>query len=162
VRERSRSSANAEASSTGLPESVLALAHRYLHVRSEIFGGFEVMPHILIVDDDSEWSESAAEWLGQCGYSVSRAPNGLAGLHHLSRQPADLVIVDMMMPMMSGAEMLTELRRLPRLRATPVVAVSAMKDAFPPAGDEGPAATLLKPITGPDLRDVVARLLKPT
>lgn len=116
------------------------------------------MPHILIVDDDREWSESVAELLSEWGYTVSTAPNGLAGLHLLTRHPADLVIIDMVMPMMSGAEMLAELRKLPRLAATPVVAVTAMKNALP-TGEVGPIATLLKPISGPQLRDAVTRLL---
>jgi two-component system chemotaxis family response regulator WspR len=119
------------------------------------------MPHILIVDDDREWSESAAELLAELGYSVSTAPNGLAGLHLLAREPADLVILDMVMPMMSGAEMLAELRRLPRLRSTPVVAVTAMKEALPAAGEVAPTATLMKPIDGPSLRALVTRLLEP-
>jgi CheY-like chemotaxis protein len=119
------------------------------------------MPRILIVDDDSDWAEAAAEWLSESGHGVSTAPNGLAGLHLLAREPADLVIVDMMMPLMSGPELLAEIRRLPRLVTTPVVAVSASKDAFPPADESGPVATLMKPIDGPRLRDLVTRLLKP-
>jgi CheY-like chemotaxis protein len=119
------------------------------------------MPRILIVDDDSDWAEAAAEWLSESGHEVSTAPNGLAGLHLLAREPADLVIVDMMMPLMSGPELLAEIRRLPRLVTTPVVAVSASKDAFPPADESGPVATLMKPIDGPRLRDLVTRLLKP-
>ena len=119
------------------------------------------MAHILIVDDDSEWSQAVSELLGEWGYSVATAPNGLAGLHLLARQPADLVIVDMQMPMMSGAEMLAELRKLPRLEATPVVAVSANKGAFA-SGELDANATLLKPINAPVLRDVLSRLLTST
>lgn len=117
------------------------------------------MAHILIVDDDSEWSQAASELLGEWGYSVATAPNGLAGLHLLAREPADLVIVDMQMPMMSGAELLAELRKLPRLEATPVVAVSAMKDAFT-STELDASATLMKPISPPVLREVLTRLLK--
>jgi CheY-like chemotaxis protein len=81
------------------------------------------MNDILVVDDDLLTRSLVSEWLTQAGYSVRQAEDGEAALTMLRSEPARLLITDMQMPRLSGAETLAVLRReLPML---PVIAMSA-------------------------------------
>jgi CheY-like chemotaxis protein len=75
-------------------------------------------PRILVVEDDDGLKENLAELLRLEGYHVGTAANGLQGMKaHLSFRP-ELVITDVVMPIMDGVEMVRQLRqRDPRLRA---------------------------------------------
>ena len=84
------------------------------------------MREILVVDDDVDTREMLREVLQLDGYRVALAANGRDALERLRSGPAPaLVLLDVMMPVMSGAELLTELRRDPRFARMPVVLVSA-------------------------------------
>jgi CheY-like chemotaxis protein len=84
------------------------------------------MAEILVVDDDVDTREMFRQTLELDGYRVALAANGHEALERLrcGLSPA-LVLLDIMMPVMNGAEMLTELRRDPRFTRTPVVLISA-------------------------------------
>ncbi|MFZ5586384.1 MAG: response regulator [Thermodesulfobacteriota bacterium] len=75
-------------------------------------------PRVLVVEDEEGLKENLAELLGLEGYHVSTAANGLMGLRaHLSFRP-ELVITDVVMPIMDGVEMVRQLRaRDPNLKA---------------------------------------------
>jgi CheY-like chemotaxis protein len=75
-------------------------------------------PRVLIVEDEDGLRENLADLLGLEGYHVKTAPNGVQGLGaHLSFRP-ELVITDVVMPIMDGVEMVRQLRqRDPQLRA---------------------------------------------
>ncbi len=85
------------------------------------------MKTILLVEDDDSIREAYAEILTSEGYAVVEAENGrvalekLQAMHHLP----SLVLLDMMMPEMTGAELLDALHESHRLAAMPVVLVSA-------------------------------------
>ena len=84
------------------------------------------MREILVVDDDVDTREMLREVLELDGYRVALAANGRDALERLRSGLAPaLVLLDVMMPVMSGAELLTELRRDPRFARMPVVLVSA-------------------------------------
>ena len=80
---------------------------------------------ILVVDDDSEASEILAELLSQKGYTVARAENGRQALDYLTHAKPGLIILDLMMPEMSGWEFRERQQNDPRLKSIPVVVVSA-------------------------------------
>jgi CheY-like chemotaxis protein len=85
-------------------------------------------PHtILIVDDEFSIVETLGEILTWEGYAVVMAPNGRAALEEIQRAAPDLVILDFMMPIMDGLEMLRELRRDPRHEKLPVILMSAAR-----------------------------------
>jgi len=65
---------------------------------------------ILIVDDELTTAEALALILEDEGYRVTRASNGQQGLQRALENRPDLVILDFMMPVMSGAEMAQKLR----------------------------------------------------
>jgi CheY-like chemotaxis protein len=84
--------------------------------------------HILLVDDDSDLREALAELLVDEGFQVTQAANGQDALESLEEQKADLIVLDYMMPVMSGPEFRAQQRARPRLAAIPVLLLSAAKD----------------------------------
>jgi len=70
--------------------------------------------------------ETMAMFLLRLGYEVQTAQNGQQGLQMLKKQPCDLLVLDVMMPIMNGFQMLEEVRRDPALKTIPVVMVTAL------------------------------------
>jgi CheY-like chemotaxis protein len=81
--------------------------------------------HVLVVDDDADIRESLAHVLAEEGYQVSEAANGLQALAEMERGHPDVVLLDLMMPVMDGWKTLEILRRTPRHAGVPVVILSA-------------------------------------
>ena len=69
------------------------------------------MASILIIDDEESVRALLRLALEAAGYEVTEAANGRQGLERYRLRPTDLVIVDMLMPVMSGLDMLLELTR---------------------------------------------------
>lgn len=78
--------------------------------------------HILIIDDDMYIGNMEEEVLTKEGYSVSRAYSGTEALLMLSDIKPDLILLDLMLPGLSGEEV------LPKIRNIPVIVVSAKAD----------------------------------
>jgi len=66
---------------------------------------------ILLVEDDPHLRKKWARLLSQHGMEVTEAENGHAAMEQMQRQPADVVITDMVMPEMDGVETIVALRR---------------------------------------------------
>jgi CheY-like chemotaxis protein len=80
---------------------------------------------ILVVDDNADLRENLVECLELEGYSVGAASDGARALALLAADPLpDLIIIDMMMPGMTGRELVARLRADPRLRALRLVLAS--------------------------------------
>jgi len=82
---------------------------------------------ILVVEDNPDMSRFLAEALG-AEWDVECAADGQEGLEAALRLEPDLIVTDMMMPRLSGDELLRELRRHPETEATPVVVLTAKAD----------------------------------
>lgn len=67
--------------------------------------------HVLIVDDEAGVRELLGDALRVAGYSVSAAPDGMSALTALRTAPADLLIIDINMPVLDGFELLEQLRK---------------------------------------------------
>lgn len=107
--------------------------------------------NILIVEDDPDILSSLAEVLREEQFDVETAANGYQALARLEAQKPDLILLDLMMPMMDGWKFLEVARqRFPRMR-TPVVLLSAVHDLPAEARRLGVDAYLAKPF---DLDDV--------
>lgn len=123
--------------------------------------GFSV---ILVVDDDEAVVTVMASVLRNSGHVVATAVDGAEGLEVFEREAAaiDLVITDLNMPRMNGAEMATEIRR--RDPEVPVLVVSGMysedQDKRPDGGRLF-AEALSKPFTVSQLLGMVERHLPP-
>ncbi len=80
------------------------------------------MYHILIIDDDSHINEMLNELLKNEGYNVSSAYSGTEARMLLNTESYDLILLDLMLPGLTGEEL------LPLIKDTPVIVVSAKAD----------------------------------
>jgi CheY-like chemotaxis protein len=82
---------------------------------------------ILVIDDNEDARDLLGGALRGDGYCVCEAENGRDALDQLEAmsQPPSLLLLDMMMPVMSGPELLQALHEHPRLASVPVVILSA-------------------------------------
>ena len=83
---------------------------------------------VLIVDDEADIREAMADYLEQNGYRVSQAADGAEGLELAIKDKPDVILLDLMMPVMDGHAMLDKLRQDPWGRNAKVVIMSAMDD----------------------------------
>ena len=113
---------------------------------------------VLIVDDEFGLADIAADLLRDAGYDVVIAINGKIGLANLRAHPADLVIVDLMMPVMDGVEMIREMKADPALAEIPVILMTALPEAS--RNNTLADAVLLKPFALKLLLDTMNRLLE--
>ena len=80
---------------------------------------------ILIIEDDRHIAEGLQLNLKLKGYQVSIAPDGPTGLQDWKTLQPDLIVLDLDMPVMSGWDMLQQLKADPAIRDTRVVVVTA-------------------------------------
>lgn len=115
---------------------------------------------LLVVDDDREIREVVGSLLESEGYEVRLAEHGLDALAQLDSFAADLVLLDVRMPVMDGAEFVRRLRdRL--AQPPPIVLMSAYTDLASTAADLGVRYILQKPFPLDRLFDEVAALTRP-
>ncbi len=120
---------------------------------------FEMAPkRILIVEDDFMIRETIAELLREEGYEITCAPNGLEALRLLADgAPPDLILLDLMMPIMNGWELRHALALDPRLAHIPVVVISAGSTGSERASAMGADGFLPKPFEMQSLLATVGR-----
>jgi two-component system response regulator MprA len=112
-------------------------------------------PRLLVVDDDPDVRDSLERALGYAGFTVETARDGADAILSQGRSPADLIILDVLMPMMNGLEACRELRR--KGDDTPVLVLTA-KDTVDDRVDgleAGADDYLMKPFA---LRELLARV----
>lgn len=115
--------------------------------------------HILVVDDDDDLRTTLAEMLEDEGFRVTQAASGREALQRLTTDPADLIMLDYMMPEMSGPEFREEQRARGDVGHVPVVVLTAAS-ALSDLARMAPDAVVRKPFeVGELLRciDEVAR-----
>lgn len=86
------------------------------------------MARILVVDDEHWCRVPLAKLLEFEGHETTMAADGVAALDALDDGPADLVLLDMMMPRMDGIGFLEEIRKRPEFDALPVILFTASRD----------------------------------
>jgi CheY-like chemotaxis protein len=98
---------------------------------------------ILVAEDDAGIRESVEECLATEGHEVFSVENGAEALEWLAREPLpDVVVLDLVMPIMNGTEFLAHVRADPRLARLPVVLMTA---AMPGGNVPMPRADTLLP-----------------
>ena len=90
--------------------------------------GKAMSKRILVVDDDEMCRSLAAMFLTKAGYQVEKLAGGQECIDYLKEQPADLILLDVMMPQLSGPETLAVLRREKLCENTPVLFLSASEN----------------------------------
>lgn len=117
------------------------------------------MKSILVVDDELGSAEVLALILGEEGYRAASAVNGRLALEMAKDAPPDLVIADLMMPVMTGAELARALRADAAFDHTRIVINSGLPEATVREQFDGYDAFLRKPYTVDALLALVKRLL---
>ena len=92
------------------------------------------MKTVLVVDDEYDLLESICAALEIEGYRLVSAANGRAALEVLQATRPDLVITDVMMPYVSGYELLDRMYRMPGFEAVPSLLMSAIDPRSHPQG----------------------------
>ena len=118
---------------------------------------------ILVAEDDPSIARLIAYNLAQDGHLLTLVVDGVAALQALRELPADLLILDLLLPLRSGWQVLRDLRSRiePRFTALPVLVVSALACArLERELEQGGAQRLLgKPFSVTELRETVHDLL---
>ena len=83
------------------------------------------MSQILVVEDDADIAALVAHYLERAGHRVDRLTSGAEVLPRLRRAPADLVILDLMLPGMDGLLVCQAMRSDPAIAAIPIIMVTA-------------------------------------
>jgi CheY-like chemotaxis protein len=101
---------------------------------------------VLVVDDDSSIRRMIVAALRRDGYAFSEAANGKEALDIMRQEHPSLVVLDLMMPIVSGWDVLRERAAEPELQSIPVIIVSANRGPeLASAIDKGICAFLPKP-----------------
>lgn len=82
------------------------------------------MKTILVVEDEFDVQQVVADVLRDEGYEVSVCSTGREALHRLSEFRPDVVLMDVMMPVLSGLQVLEVMRKTPGLDQVPVILMS--------------------------------------
>jgi DNA-binding response OmpR family regulator len=117
---------------------------------------------VMIIEDEHESAELFAEMMRVGGYRVLKMYSGASALSTLAREKPDAVILDIMLPDVSGLEVLHGMRGEPALAGTPVIIVSAkaMPTDVKNGLEAGASLYLTKPVTFRDLKEAVDRLTR--
>ena len=102
---------------------------------------------LLIVEDDADIRESLGELLAAEGFTVCVADNGRTALDALAIDPLpDVILLDLMMPIMSGEQFRVAQLAEPRIADIPIVIMSAARELTQTAQRLGASGVLKKPI----------------
>ncbi|HEY8446166.1 MAG TPA: response regulator [Thermomicrobiales bacterium] len=110
---------------------------------------------ILVVDDDAAIRELLCDLLDSEGYEVAEATNGAEAVEAVRANPPAAVLMDLMMPICSGAEATAILKGDPRTAHVPILAMSAGRNLASIAGDIPVDGFVAKPF---DLTALIATL----
>jgi len=125
-------------------------------------GAGSVRGRLLVVDDSASNRNSLRRRLERQGYAVEEAPSGDVALDRIATEPFDIVLLDILMPVMDGFTVLDRMRRDRRMRAVPVVVVSAAGelDRVVRAIEMGADDYVFKPFNPVLLRSRIGALLE--
>jgi CheY-like chemotaxis protein len=117
------------------------------------------MTTVLVVDDEPLIAMVLKEALEDENYRVLTAANGKQGLERLIEERADVVLLDIMMPVMSGPAMLRAMAAHPNLRGIPAIILSSLPEVTIRAKTDSVAAVLQKPYTTEEVVRTITRVL---
>lgn len=116
---------------------------------------------IIIIEDEPDTAEMYAEMMRISGYQVVKFYGGVEAVAQVAEQEPSAVVLDLMMPDLSGLEVLHFMQKDPQLANVPVIIVSAK--TLPSDIEEGLAAGaafyLTKPVSFSDLKLAIERVI---
>jgi DNA-binding response OmpR family regulator len=114
---------------------------------------------VLLIEDEPNIAEAIRFLLTRDGLRVSHAAEGAAALQLMRQDPPDLVILDHMLPGMSGLEILTTVRADPRSRDLPVMMLTARGRDRVMAEEAGADRFMTKPFSNAEILAEVRAML---
>lgn len=114
----------------------------------------DVIGTVLVVEDEPDMAFLIRMFLRQGGYEVVEASHGVIALDRIEEATPDLVVTDLMMPVMSGRELIARLRSDTARATIPILAISAN-----PNGAAEADAVLRKPFGSKELLERVRTLI---
>lgn len=124
----------------------------------------ETLDHdgVLVVDDNAHNVELLMAYLEDLGGPVRAAHDGMEAIASIDREPPDLILLDIMMPRMSGFQVCEQIKAKPATRDIPVIMVTALNEAgdVERALDAGADDFLTKPVNKLELITRVKSLLR--
>lgn len=117
---------------------------------------------VIVVEDEPDAAELFAEMMRVSGYRVLKIYSSTPAISLISKEQPDVVILDIMMPDISGLEVLRFMRRDPNLKSIPVIVVSArsMPSDIKEGLEAGATIYLTKPVGYLDLKKSVDQVLQ--
>lgn len=115
---------------------------------------------VVIIEDEPDAAEMLGEMMRVSGFRVVKSYTSNSALNLISSEMPDVVILDIMMPDISGLDVLRSMQQEPKLADIPVVVVSAksMSSDIKIGMDAGASAYLTKPVGFLDLKETIYRV----
>jgi DNA-binding response OmpR family regulator len=88
----------------------------------------DAMPHVTIIEDEPDIAGLLAHCFACEGFQVSTAGDGQSGLELVRLHSPDLIVLDLLLPNLSGWEVFRSLKASPEIQMTPVIILSANSD----------------------------------
>lgn len=122
----------------------------------------EAQKTVIVVEDETDAAEMFAEMMRVSGFRVLKSYSSAPAISLIANERPDVVILDVMMPDISGLEVLKFMRREPTLAHIPVIVVSAksMPGDIQSGLEAGASVYLTKPVGFLDLKQAVERVLQ--
>lgn len=117
---------------------------------------------VAVVDDEPDTNEMIAEMIRLSGHEVLRCLDGRSAVKLISKEIPDLVVLDVMMPDLSGMDVLRFMRSDPRLKHIPVLLLSARSrpEDIQEGMRAGAALYLTKPVTFGEVKSALQSLIE--
>lgn len=122
------------------------------------------MPRVLVVEDEADLRELLEAALRSAGYEVTTAADGRAGLRAARTELPDLVVLDLMLPDIDGADLCRTLRSEPATADVVIFVISAKSDLLDRIGafQQGADDFLVKPFSFRELLLRIRAMLRRT
>ena len=120
---------------------------------------------VMIIEDEEDAAELFAEMMRVSGYRVVKTSKSVPAIEIMTAEKPDVILLDIMMPEVSGLDILRAMRRDPALANIPVVIITAkgMPADIKNGMEAGASTYLTKPVGFLDLKEAVERALgRPT
>lgn len=112
---------------------------------------------VLIADDELRLRKVVSLHLKKSGFEVIEAGNGKQALSMAQETSPDVIVLDVMMPEMTGLEACSAIKKLPEFQSVPIILLTAMADSedVKKGHEAGADAYLTKPFSPKELIDII-------